>query len=261
MVGNLMTDQAALLNSETIGKSRIFLIDQIRGWAIVAMAIFHFTWDLEFFGFVEPGLTATIEWKTFARSIASSFLYLAGLSLVLGQDPIIRYKSFAKRLGYLIIAAALISIATYAAMPNAPIFFGILHSIAAASIVGLIVRRLPSVVLIILAVLVFLAPMYFRSEFFDAEPLWWVGLNATIPRSNDYVPLLPWLAPFLIGMAFAKIARKDGLFDRLIHYQSAPKNLFTRGLDFIGRHSLATYIIHQPLLFGLVWVYWTLFAL
>ncbi len=256
-----MTDQTQLQNSATLRKPRIYLIDHIRGWAIVAMAIFHFTWDLEFFSFVESGLTATVEWKTFARSIASSFLFLAGLSLVLGHDPIMRFKSFAKRIGFLIAAAALISIATYTAMPNAPIFFGILHSIAAASIIGLIVRRLPSVVLILLAVLVFIAPMYLRSEFFDAEPLWWVGLNANIPRSNDYVPLLPWLAPFFIGMAFAKIARKDGLLNRLIKYQSAPRHPLTRGLDFIGRHSLATYIIHQPLLLGLVWVYWTLSTL
>lgn len=233
---------------------RIHLIDYARGVAIIAMAIFHFTWDLEFFGFVERGLTTTFEWKTFARCIASSFLFLAGLSLVLGHDPNIRAKSFFNRLIWLVGAAAIISAATYYAMPGAPIFFGILHSIAAASGIGLFLRKLPAIILVILAVFVFLAPFYLRSEFFDAPLLWWVGLNANIPRSNDYVPLLPWLAPFMIGMASAKYFRAKDLFERLRNNQTPPSNIFSKALSFLGRHSLATYLLHQPILLGLVWV-------
>lgn len=234
--------------------NRIHFIDYARGVAIIAMAIFHFTWDLEFLGFVERDLTATFEWKTFARCIASSFLFLAGLSLILGHDPNIRARSFAKRLIWLVGAAAIISAATYYAMPGASIFFGILHSIAAASVIGLFLRKLPAIVLLILAVLVFLAPFYLRSEFFDAPLLWWVGLNANIPRSNDYVPLLPWLAPFLVGMATAKVLRAKGLFERLRNQQSPPSNLISKVLSFLGRHSLATYLLHQPILLGLVWM-------
>lgn len=237
-----------------IQSNRIYLIDFVRGVAIIAMAIFHFTWDLEFFGFVERGLTATFEWKTFARCIASSFLFLAGLSLILGHDPDIRVRSFVKRLIWLVGAAAIISAATYYAMPGAPIFFGILHSIAAASVIGLFLRKLPAIVLVILAILVFLAPFYLRSEFFDAPLLWWVGLNANIPRSNDYVPLLPWLAPFLIGMATAKFFKAKGLFEQLKNNQRPPNNLFSKVLSFLGRYSLATYLLHQPILLGLVWI-------
>ena len=234
--------------------NRIYLIDYARGVAIIAMAIFHFTWDLEFFGFVERGLTATFEWKTFARCIASSFLFLAGLSLILEHDPNIRARSFAKRLIWLVGAAAIISAATYYAMPGAPIFFGILHSIAAASVIGLFLRKLPAFVLVILAILVFLAPFYLRSEFFDAPLLWWVGLNANIPRSNDYVPLLPWLAPFLVGMAMAKVLRSKGVFENLRNNQTPPSHLISKVLSFLGRHSLVTYLLHQPILLGLVWM-------
>ncbi|MEQ9573770.1 MAG: heparan-alpha-glucosaminide N-acetyltransferase domain-containing protein, partial [Nitratireductor sp.] len=49
--------------------ARIALIDVLRGAALVAMAIYHFAWDLEFFGYAEPGLTAVGGWKLFARSI------------------------------------------------------------------------------------------------------------------------------------------------------------------------------------------------
>lgn len=233
--------------------SRILALDLARGIAIIAMAVFHFTWDLEFFGFVERGLTATFEWKSFARLIATSFLFLAGFSLVLGHGKGIRLKSFSKRFAMVAIAAAIISIATYQAMPQAPIFFGILHSIATASVIGLFLLRVPALILVLTAIAVFFAPFYLRSEFFDAPWLWWVGLNANIPISNDYVPILPWLSPFLLGMAIAKLAIGRAFFDRVKRWQK--DNYLVRVLAFLGRHSLLTYLLHQPLLLGIVWAF------
>ena len=37
---------------------RIEAIDLARGVALIAMAVYHFTWDLELFGYLEPGATA-----------------------------------------------------------------------------------------------------------------------------------------------------------------------------------------------------------
>lgn len=79
--------------------SRIDTIDLARGLALVAMAIYHFAWDLEFFGYAEPGLTALPGWKLFARSIASSFLFLVGVSLVLAHGRGIRWKGFWRQIG------------------------------------------------------------------------------------------------------------------------------------------------------------------
>lgn len=238
--------------------SRILALDLARGIAIFAMAIFHFTWDLEFFGYVERGLTQTLEWKMFARSIATSFLFLAGFSLVLGhgkfgQDGGIRLKSFFKRFAMVVAAAAIISIATYQAMPQAPIFFGILHSIATASLIGLFLLRVPALILIIAAIAVFIAPFYLRSEFFDATWLWWVGLNENIPKSNDYVPILPWLAPFLLGMVIAKLAIGRDFFNTAKQWNNT--NIVVRTLAFLGRYSLVTYLLHQPILLGIVWFF------
>ncbi|MCF3639770.1 DUF1624 domain-containing protein, partial [Rhizobium sp. TRM95111] len=77
-----------------------------RAMALVAMAIYHFTWDLEFFGYVEPGTAGTGGWKIFARLIAGSFLFLAGLGLVLGHGEGIRWHSFWRRLAKVGAAAA-----------------------------------------------------------------------------------------------------------------------------------------------------------
>jgi uncharacterized membrane protein len=122
---------------------RIAAVDVARGVALVAMAIYHFCWNLEMFGYLEPGTANSGLLKVFARSIATSFLFLVGFSLVLATAGGIRWGDYFKRLAMVAGAAALISVATYFATPNAWIFFGILHHIAALSIIGLVFVSAP----------------------------------------------------------------------------------------------------------------------
>ena len=230
---------------------RIETIDLARGLALIAMASYHFTWDLEFFGYAEPGLTAVGGWKIYARCIASSLLFLAGVSLVLAHGNGIRWPGFWKRFAMVAGAAALISLVTYFAVPGGFIFFGILHQIALASLLGLAFLRLPWWATLLAAAAVIAAPFYLRSEMFDHPALWWVGLSTVNPRSNDYVPLFPWFGPVLIGIAAAKLASSAGLFERL---KLIRPGSWSGPLRFAGRHSLAFYLIHQPVLIGLVWL-------
>ena len=131
------------------------------------------------------------------------------------------------------------------------IFFGILHEIALASLIALALIRLPAPILIVAGAAAFLAPDYLRSSFFDPPWFWWVGLSQIIPRSNDYVPLFPWIAPFLFGLSAAKLAHSYRLLERFAS-REALSNRLAKGFSWAGRHSLSIYLIHQPLLFGLV---------
>jgi uncharacterized membrane protein len=231
---------------------RIEAIDLARGIALVTMAIYHFTWDLEFFGHVEAGLTAYGGWKIFARSIASSFLFLAGVSLFLAHGETLRRRSFLKRLAQVGGAAAAISAVTYLAMPDGFIFFGILHQIALASLLGLAFLRLPWFVTLAAAAFFIAGPHFLRSAFFDHPAWWWVGLSSVNPRSNDYVPLFPWFGAALAGIGLTRLARAAGLFDRLARLETGA---WSRPLRFAGRHSLAVYLIHQPVLIACVWAF------
>jgi uncharacterized membrane protein len=231
---------------------RIDAIDIARALALVAMAIYHFTWDLEHFGYVAPGLTEHGGWRLFARCIASSFLFLVGVSLVLANRKGIRWPSFWKRFVMIAVAAAAITAVTFFATPDAFIFFGILHEIALASLIGLLFLRVPVILSLVIAAGIIAAPVYLRSPFFDAPFWWWLGLSTIDPHSNDYVPVLPWFAPVLIGIALAKLAERYGVFDRLAAWQPGS---WARPFTFAGRHSLAVYLLHQPILFGSVWLY------
>ncbi len=232
---------------------RIGIIDTLRGIALVAMAIYHFSWDLGFFGYVDPATISSGGWKMFARLIAGSFLFLAGFSLVLGNYPQIRAGGFLIRLAKIVAAALVITFATWFTFPDAFIFFGILHAIAAASVIGLLFLRLPPVLTLLVAAAAFVAPHYLRSPLFDTPALWWVGLSETLPRSNDYVPLLPWLTPFLAGLAAARIALRAGFTSWLASLGAGGRA--GRALSLAGRHSLAVYLVHQPLLFALVYLF------
>lgn len=232
-------------------RSRIEAIDVARGVALLAMAIYHFTWDLEFFGYIEQGTTAFGGWKIFARCIASSFLFLVGASLFLAHGRGIRWRAFIIRLAMVAGAALAISLATWLLFRPGFIFFGILHEIALASLLGLVFLRLPAIVTLAAAALVIAAPSFARSVYFDHPALWWLGLSSVDPRSNDYVPIFPWFGAVLAGIALARFAATAGFVARL----SSVVLPRTRPLQFIGRHSLAFYLIHQPVLIGLVWTF------
>ena len=233
-------------------RTRIEVIDIARGTALVAMAIYHFTWDLEFFGYLDPGMTAHGGWKLFARCIASSFLFLVGGSLFLAHAERIRWSGFVRRLAMVAGAALAITAATWFAVPNDFIFFGILHEIALASVIGLAFLNAPTIVTVATAVAIVGAPFFLRAAVFDHPALWWVGLSSVDPHSNDYVPIFPWFGAVLAGLAAARLARSAGLLERLARLEPGRWSL---PLRFGGRHSLAFYLIHQPVLIACVWAF------
>jgi uncharacterized membrane protein len=238
--------------SNQASAKRIEALDMARGLALVAMAIYHFAWDLEFFGYADPGMTATGGWKFFARCIASSFLFLVGVSLFLAHGRGIRWRGFWRRLAMVAGAAAAISLVTWLAVPGGFIFFGILHQIALASLLGLAFLRLPWWLTLAAAAAVIAAPNFLRSELFDHPAWWWTGLSPVNPRSNDYVPVFPWFGAVLIGIALAKLAASRGFF---IWLAKINPGRWARPLAFAGRHSLAVYLIHQPVLIACLWLF------
>jgi len=234
--------------------NRVVALDIARSAALLGMAVFHFTYDLQVFGYL-PGSTVFLGgWRLFSIVVAGSFLFLSGISLVLAHGRGIRWRPFWRRLALIGAAAALVSAGTYAAFPDRFVYFGILHSIAAASVIGLAFLRLPPAVTALVAVGAFLAPRHFRGVI-DIPWLDWTGLTASFRPSVDFEPILPWLAPFLMGMALARLAARAGLWARLRRAPGAVSPVM-QALAWPGRHSLVLYLVHQPVLIGLVWS-WT----
>ena len=133
--------------------------------------------------------------------------------------------------------------------PQTYIFFGILHFIFVASVIGLAFLRFTWLNLLIGSALVVLGATL-KFLLFD-QPQWqWIGMMTHKPFTEDYVPLLPWFGIVLIGMFFARRAQARGWFEKFAAIEF--DNPIAKLLAFAGRHSLIIYILHQPIFIGLL---------
>lgn len=224
---------------------RILVLDLARSFALLCMAIFHFTFDLEMFGYLPWGTTTVGFWYYFPRLIAGSFLFLAGVSLVLAHGRGIRWRAFAKRFVVIAGAAAAVTVGTYYYNRSGFVLFGILHCVALCSVIGLAFLRTPVMMTLGVAAGSFAMPWYFQDVLFNARGWLWLGLSTERPWMMDYVPVLPWVAPFLLGVALGRMTR----------WPMVMPSRAVRVLAFPGQYSLIVYLIHQPILIGLIWAY------
>ena len=225
---------------------RILWIDVIRGVSILAMITFHFAFDLMYFGFAKSDLIYQPDWRLFERMIAFSFLFIAGLSLFITHGSLINWNSFIKRYGVTAICAVLISTVTYVLFNGDMIRFGILHAISVSGLISLLLLRLNSFFLALLAVIIFLINLIIPQPV-EGDYFWqWLIYTNETPHSLDYRPIIPWITPFILGMASYQLFKKWGLLEtnKIIIYRELSI------LSWLGRNSLIIYLIHQPILFG-----------
>jgi uncharacterized membrane protein len=136
-------------------------------------------------------------------------------------------------------------------MPDEWIFFGVLHCSALSSLLALPFLRAPILLVAALAIFSIAAPYMVYHPLFDRPWLFWLGLNHVLPRTNDYVPFFPWFGVVLAGSVAARFV------DRSPHlsawFQRSRVDALSRPLARLGRFSLPVYLLHQPILMGLLW--------
>jgi len=232
-------------------KPRFELVDALRGTAIIMMFTFHFSFDLNYFGFIHTDFYHLPFWLNYRILIVSTFLFVSGISLYLAHHNGLQRQKYLRRLTVLLACAALVSLGSYLAFPHSMIFFGILHFIAAASILGLPFVRLYWTNLIV-GIAIIVIGSQIQDSFFDQAPLQWIGLMTHKPITEDYVPLFPWFGVVLLGIFFARWATTAQHFPAFGQWRS--DLAVVRGLRFAGRHSLLIYMLHQPLFIGCLYL-------
>jgi uncharacterized membrane protein len=241
-----MRDEDLTSELKTLG--RIAAVDVARGLALVGMVAYHLTWDLAHFGFVSASLPFTSGMRALSHGVASVFLALVGVSLALAHSHGLRASAFARRLAIVAGAALLVTVASLFVDRDEPIYFGILHCIAVASLVAAPFVGAPVWAALAAGALALAAPLAVSSESFNSPALIWLGLGTVAPSTLDWRPLLPWAGVVLIGLALARLALPRFVRSRLAPWR--PAGIAGRALGFAGRHSLAIYLTHQPILFA-----------
>jgi uncharacterized membrane protein len=220
---------------------RLAAVDAARGTAIAGVVVYHFIWDLAFLRLTGPGLASHPLWIAFGRTLAGSFLFLAGLSLVLANGKRLSLEKYSKRMLKIVVAALAITAVTWLAFPESFVYFGILHAIVFGSAVALTAAA---------GVAFITMPRFFSSALFDPRWLAWIGFSENTPLSNDFVPVFPWFGVFLFGMATAQAVDLEWLARRL---GTLPRSLVVVSLSWLGRRSLAIYLVHQPVLLAVLY--------
>lgn len=229
---------------------RLPLFDVLRGVAIVAMVAYHFAFDLNFFGVFEADFYLDERLIAIRNAIVTVFLLLVGISLTLAFRNGVQWRRYATRLVMLGLSALVVSIGSALLFPQSWIFFGVLHFIFAASVLALAFKRWYRLNLLF-GIVSIIVGLSFSHPAFDSSSLNWIGLTTAKPVTEDYVPLLPWFGVVLIGMFLGRLGLRR--IDFAILAERQPVTRLSRGLAWSGRHSLAIYLLHQPVLLGLMW--------
>lgn len=239
--------------------SRYDRVDALRALAMIWMAVFHFCFDLSHFGWWPQNFRADPFWTMQRTAIVSLFLFCAGLGQAIAWQQGQGWPRFARRWWQVAGCAALVTLGSYLMFPRSFIYFGVLHGMA----VMLVLARLTAPWrghlwwLGALALgLPWLAQPLLQAAgpeveaLFNAKALNWLGLVTRKPFTEDYVPLLPWL-----GVMWWGLATGQWLLRHRPHWmQQGPGTVqaVVAPLAVLGRWSLSFYMLHQPVLIGLI---------
>jgi uncharacterized membrane protein len=238
---------------------RLDTLDAVRGLAMVWMTVFHFCFDLNNAGVIQQNFLQDPVWTWQRTAILSLFLCCAGAGQALAHARGQSGWQFARRWLQIAAAAALVSLGSWFMFPGSYIYFGVLHAMA----VMLLITRLVAPLglgcgLLGLAIIAthFIAgsaiSIWAGAQFgvdMNGRGLNWIGWVTRLPRTEDYVPLFPWLGVMLLGFAFMQGWQSQPRTGRL----PLPAAL-TRRLAALGQWSLSYYLLHQPVLLGLLWL-------
>lgn len=234
--------------------NRFWEIDAVRGVAILMMIIYHFVYDLDYFGVTDAIYTDPF-WFYFQRVTATTFIVLVGVSLAISNAKFVQQgiygqllfwklvqrgiQIFAWGMGITLITGLILGV-------ELAVRFGILHFIGVSTVLAFpfLKGRWFNIALGILIVRI---GKFLQAQSFAYSWFVWLGFEPADHRYVDYFPLIPWFGVMLIGIALGNTLYKDSR--RLFFLPDLVNRFPVNLLQQMGKHSLTLYLIHQPILF------------
>ena len=241
---------------------RYALLDELRGLDLVSMMLYHACWDLVFLFGVEMNWYAATPGHLWQQSICLVFILLSGFCVPLGHHTL-------RRGATVFGAGVLVTAVTLLFMPEERVIFGVLTFLGAAMLLTgilepLLKRVMPAVGLAASAVLFVLCspvssgigiggwklmlPQSLYANYFTA----FFGFYPDWFYSADYFGLLPWLFLFWAGYYLHKAVGRRRM--------EPLRRPVCPALGWMGRHSLLLYLLHQPVIYGVLSAAAVLFA-
>jgi uncharacterized membrane protein len=223
-------------------------IDGLRGIAVIMMIYFHLMFDLK--SFITPPIDVMppLFWFAFPKITAALFIFISGISAPLRksqhQVPI-KNNPALRVLGW----ACVISVVSI--LIQMPVYFGILHCLGLLMLCEPWLLRINNARRVGWGLMILVLGITSRTLDLRVPPsLSGLGiLLGVLPESGpesaiqmgDWIPLFPWVGLFLLGTALPQT-----------WYSWSDRLTWPSPLLWLGRHSLMIYIVHQPILVGLL---------
>lgn len=230
-----------------VSSERYERLDALRGVAIVWMVAFHFSFDLNHFHFIRQNFYADPVWTVQRTCIVSLFLFCAGVGQSVAWHLGQGWPRFWRRWVRVAVCAGLVTLGSWWMFPRSFISFGVLHGLALMLLLMRLTAPWASRWLLLLGAVALALPHVFRHPFFDTMATNWVGLVTHKPVTEDYAPLLPW-----VGLMWWAMVAGRWTLERRPDWLTGPLPRAGRPLALLGRWPLSIYMLHQPLLIGLV---------
>lgn len=225
---------------------RIWELDALRGLCILCVIFIHFLFDLNYFLGLKLALPA---WYLFLQQYGGIiFVVLSGACATLGT------RSF--RRGAIVFGCGmLITLVTFGmyrlafVASDVVVRFGVLHLLGVCMMLYPVFRRLPTAQLISCGIVLICGGYLITGVIVQARFLFPLGLVYEGFASGDYFPLLPHLGWFLLGVGLGRLLYAE---KRTRLPGSFQKTGLARALCWCGRSSLFIYLLHQPLVYGIL---------
>lgn len=242
-------------------KVRLAFIDELRGLMMLFVCLYHFGYDLNMiFGVPMDWFWADWPVQGGRDCAAGMMMAISGFSCTLSSSNMRRGR---RTFGI----ALLLSVLTFLFMPSERILFGVLHYYGVCMMLWAVldryVKKAPAKAGVVLSLMLFaffrflpqgdlLLPFAGRIRLpevlYRNRWLFWLGFPHSGFFSADYYPILPWGMLFLAG-GFTGVWLKEAGFPQWL-YQNR-----SRFLAFVGRRTMAIYLLHQPVLISILWCY------
>lgn len=227
-------------------KERIWELDAFRGLFILCVIVIHTVFDLQYFFNININTPKAYDFVQEYGGIL--FIIISGICVTLGTK-------FLKR-GLIVFGAGMvITLVTYGmyklnmADSGIIIYFGVLHLIGICMILYGLFKHFKTWMLIICSALFIILGIYF--ETLHSSSMWFVvfGITPLSFATGDYFPLFPNLGWFTFGIFLGRTIYKN----RKSLMPKVNSDFFIiRFFRFCGRHSLIIYLVHQPLVYGIL---------
>ncbi|MBQ3356764.1 MAG: DUF1624 domain-containing protein [Oscillospiraceae bacterium] len=229
---------------------RVWELDALRGICILGMMVVHFMYDLTVYGGKSIDLP---KWFLLMRQYGHIlFVLISGICATLTSHSTLKRGLVVFGCG-LLVSYVTLFMDLVLGFTDLRIWFGILHMLGLCMILYPLFRKLPFWAFALLGVCFLVLGYWMQTLTVSVDYLFPLGLrSARFYVGSDYFAIFPGFGWFLIGAALGKTVyrNKTSLLPKV-----KEDNFILRGLRFIGRHSLWFYLLHQPVMFLIVFLF------